>query len=199
MLRTILGGLVGGLILFVVGFIFWATPLGEIPYHHAGDAPSAAVQLALSQNLTQTGTGTYIIPNYLSAPGATLYSQGPIATVHYNTQGFSRDDMSMIVPGFVAAVLAGMLMAFGLAAVGGGGRSFAATARLVVLFSLGFNLWVILAQPIFDHFGWRYWIYSYVAESTGLILAGLVIARWFLPRAHDAAAPAAATEPHTDG
>lgn len=197
MLRTILGGLVGGIILFVAGFIFWATPLGEIPFHHAGDTESAAVQLALSQNLTQTGTGTYIIPNYVSAPGATLYSQGPIATVHFNTQGFSRDDMSMLLPGFVTAVLAGLLMAFGLAATGGGGRSFAASARLVVLFSLGLNLWVILAQPIFQHFGWRYWIYSYVVQSIGLILAGLVIARWFLPRVH-AAAPVVEAPPTAD-
>jgi hypothetical protein len=197
MVRTFLGGIVGGVILFVVGFIFWATPLGEIAFSHANDAQSAAIQLALSQNLTVNGTGTYIIPGHQSAQGAVLYAQGPIATIYFNTRGYSPDDMSMLLPGLIAALIAGMLMAFGLAAVGGGVRSFASTARLVVLFSLGFCTWEYLATPIFNHFGWTYWIYSFVSESVSLILAGLVIARWFLPRAQEtsaaAAAPAAAT------
>jgi hypothetical protein len=194
MIRTFIGGLVGGVILFVTGFIFWATPIGEIPFSHTGVPQNIDLQVALNRNLTATGTGTYIIPAPGSREGAGLYTQGPIAMVHFNTQGFSPEDMSMLLPGFIAAVVAGMLMAFGLAAVGGGGRSYAGTARLVVLVSLGFCVWEFLASPIFNHFGWRYWIYSFAVESISLILAGLVIARWFLPR--PAAAAAAAPTPH---
>src|SRR3569623_3676828 len=131
MARTLIGGIVGGIIIFVLGYIFWATPLGEIPYAKASDAQNAAVQTALAQNLTQSGTGTYIIPAHQSAEGAVLYAKGPIATVHFNTAGFSPDDMSMILPGFIVALVTGLLMAFGLAAVGGGGRSIANLARLV--------------------------------------------------------------------
>jgi hypothetical protein len=188
MVRTFIGGLVGGLILFVAGFIFWATPLGELPFHRASDAQNAAVQLSLAQNLTPTGTGAYIIPAHMSAEGAANYAHGPIATVYFNIAGFSPDDMSMILPGLILALVSGLLMAFGLAAVGGGGRNFSATARLVILFSLGFTVWEYLATPIFNHFGWRYWIYAFTAESVSLILAGLVIARWFLPGAPAAAA-----------
>lgn len=194
MFRTIIGGLVGGVILFVAGFIFWATPLGEIPYSRATDAQNAAVQLALAQNLTPSGTGAYIIPAHATAQGAVLYAQGPVATVHYNTAGFSPDDMTMLLPGFIAAVIAGLLMAFGLAALGGGGRSYASTARLVVLLSLGICVWEFLATPIFNHFGWRYWIYAFFTESVSLILAGLVIARWFLPAPAAAAAQEAPAE-----
>ena len=200
MARTFIGGLVAGIILFVTGFIFWATPLGEIPFSSVGDAENAAVQTSLAQNLTKQdtktgeirGTGTYIIPAHQSAPGAVLYAQGPIATVHYNTGGFSPDDMSMLLPGFIFAVVSGLLMAFGLAAVSRG-RSFADLAVLVILFSLGITVWTILAQPIFNHFGWGYWIYAFIAEATSLILAGLVVARWFVSRDHRAeTAPAAA-------
>jgi hypothetical protein len=181
MVRTLIGGLVGGIIIFVVGFIFWATPLGEIPYAKASDAQNAAVQTALAQNLTEHGTGAYIVPAHQSAEGAVLYARGPIATIHFNTAGYSPDDMSMILPGFIVAIVSGLLMAFGLAAVGGGGRSFAGTAQLVVCFSLGFTVWEFLGSPIFNHFGWGFWIYAFIAESVSLILAGLVIARWFLP------------------
>jgi len=190
MVRTIIGGLVGGLILFVMGFIFWATPLGELPFHRVDDTKSAAIQLALNQNLTPSGTGTYIIPGHRTAQGSIAYAQGPIATVHFNTMGYPPEDMSMLAPGLVMALIAGLLMSFGLAAVGGGGRSFSGTARLVILFSIGFCVWQYLASPIFNHFGWRYWIYAFVAESASLILAGLTIAKWFLPRAR-AEAPTA--------
>ncbi len=192
MVRTFIGGIVGGLILFVVGYIFWATPLGELPFHRASDAQNAAVQLSLNQNLTEIGTGAYIIPAHSSAEGAANYAHGPIATVFFSTSGFSPEDMSMIVPGLIVALISGLLMAFGLAAVGGGGRSFSATARLVILFSLGFTVWEYLATPIFNHFGWRYWIYAFTAETVSLILAGLVIARWFLPGAPEEAAAAPA-------
>jgi hypothetical protein len=193
MVRTLIGGLVGGLIIFVMGYVFWATPLGEIPYSKATDAQNAAVQTALAQNLTPNGTGTYVIPAHQSAEGAVLYAKGPIAVVDFNTKGYSPDDMSMLLPGFIVAVITGLLMAFGLAAVGGGGRAFSGVARLVVLYSLGFTVWEFLGTPIFMHFGWGYWIYAFVAESVSLIVAGLVIARWFLPRGYVAATSAAET------
>ena len=190
--RTVIGGIVAGIIIFVVGFIFWATPLAEFAYKTAGDQQGAAIQLALAQNLSEGGTGTYIIPAHESAQGAVLYAQGPIATVHFNTTGYSPDDMSMILPGFIMAVISGLLMAFALAAVGGGGRSFAASAQLVILFSLGLTVWTTLSQPVFSHYGWGYWIYSFVSEAVAFILAGLVVARWFLPPAPTAAADAPA-------
>src|SRR4051812_42316740 len=118
MVRTFLGGLVGGVILFVMGFIFWATPLGELPYSSAGDPQNAAIPLARNQNLTSTGTGAYVVPMTKSPQGAFLCAQRPIATIFFNTQGYSPDDMSMLLPGFIAALVAGLLMAFGLAAVG---------------------------------------------------------------------------------
>ena len=181
MARTFIGGLVAGIILFAIGYIFWATPLGELAYSNLDHPRSAAVHTALAQNMTESGTGTYTIPSTKTREGAALYAQGPIATVHFNSKGFSPNDMSMILPGFVMAVASGLLIAFGLAAVGGGGRSFGSLARLIVPFSIGVTLWTILAQPVFNHFGWGYWIYSFIAETTGLVVAALVVARWFLP------------------
>ena len=181
MTRTLLGGLVAGVLLFVIGFIFWATPLGELPYSTTGAAQNAAVQTALAQNLTESGTGTYMIPAHKDAAGAILYAQGPIATVHFNTLGFSPDDMGMMVPGLIAALVSGLLIALAIGAVSRG-RDFPELARLVILFSAGITIWTILAQPIFNHFGWGYWIYSFIAETTALIVAGLVVAKWFVPR-----------------
>jgi hypothetical protein len=187
MIRTVIGGLVAGIIIFVIGFVFWATPLGALAYSKADEAQNAAVQQSLAQNLSPSGTGTYVIPAHNSAAGAVLYARGPIATVHFNTRGYSPDDMSAIFPGVIVAVVAGLLIAFGIAAAGG--RSFAELARLVVCFSLGFTIWEYLGSPIFNHYGWGFWIYTFIAESVALIAAGLVVARFFVPhhRAEQAA------------
>jgi hypothetical protein len=198
MVRTFIGGLVAGLVIFVVGFIFKMTPLAELAYSNAEPARGAAVQTSLAQNLTESGTGTYIVPGYKTAEEAVLYGKGPIATVHFNTQGASRNDMSAILPGFIVALITGTLIAFGLRAVAGPGIGFAGLARLVVLFSSGITIWTILAQPIFNHYGWGYWIYSFIAETAGLIAGGLIVAKWFLPRDHLPHAAAAPREeaPH---
>lgn len=189
MVRTLIGGIVGGVIIFVMGYVFWGSPLGTIPFSHVDDAKAAAVQTSMAQNLTRTdtatgkisGSGTYMIPDPRTREGASHYTDGPVATVSYNTSGFAPDDMSMMLPGIILACVAGLLIAFGLAAVGG--RSFGELARLVVLYTLGFTVWECLTNPIFMHADWRFWIYSFVAESVSLILAGLVIARWFVPSA----------------
>jgi hypothetical protein len=183
MVRTVIGGLVGGIVIFVMGFIFWGSPLGTVPFSHVGDPQAAA---ALAQNLTPGGSGTYKSPDPRTREGAELYARGPVASVSYNTKGFAPNDMSMLLPGFILAVATGLLMAFGLASVGGGGRSFGNVARLVVLYTLGFTLWECLTNPVFMHSDWRFWIYAFVVESISFILAGLVIARWFLPAAYHA-------------
>ena len=58
MTRTLLGGLLGGLAMYMVGFVFWGTPLSGLAFTGAGDPQSAAIQAALAQNLTASGTGT---------------------------------------------------------------------------------------------------------------------------------------------
>ena len=181
MVRSLIGGLVAGVAMFFIGFIFWGTPLSEVAFSKAGDMESAAVQTALTQNLTPLGTGTYVIPTPSTAQGTELYGRGPIAMVHFNTAGFAAEDMSMMLPGFIFALVSGIFMALGIGAVGKE-NSFGEIARLVVLFSLGVTIWTILAQPVFNHFGWAYWVYLFISEAIALIVGGLIIARWFVPR-----------------
>jgi hypothetical protein len=132
MVRSLIGGLVGGLVMFLLGFIFWGTPLAEVAFAKADDAQSAAVQTALAQNLTPNGTGTYVIPTPSTPQGTQLFGRGPIAMVHFNTGGFAAEDMSMMLPGFLFAVVSGLLMSFGIAAVGRE-NSFGQIAGFVIL------------------------------------------------------------------
>jgi hypothetical protein len=198
MVRSVLGGLVAGLLMFVIGFVFWGTPLSGLAFQKANDAQSAAVQLALAQNLTPGGTGTYLVPTPDTPQGTVAYGQGPIATIHFNARGFAANDLSMVPTGLAFALVAGVLMALGLGAVGAAG--FAARARLVILFSLGITTWTLLAQPVFNNYGWAYWVYWFVTQTIAVAAAGLVIARWFLPapRAETTPPTAEAAEPTED-
>ncbi|HMC92941.1 MAG TPA: hypothetical protein VKI45_10810, partial [Allosphingosinicella sp.] len=146
MTRSFLGGIAAGFILFALGFLFWQTPLSGLAYKSLPDGQGAAVQTVLAQNLSQTGTGTYRIPDPKNQQGALLYAKGPVATVDYNTDGFSPTGTAGLVPGLIVAVIAGFLLAFGIGAVAAG-RSFGELARLVIFASLGFCAWIFLAAP----------------------------------------------------
>lgn len=181
--RAIVGGLLGGLALYLVGFIFWGTPLAGLAFADAGEAQSAAVQLSMAQNLTSSGTGTYAIPNPSTASGSTLYGQGPIATVHFNSGGFAVVDTGSLVTGLIMALIVGVIIAVALSAIGDRVTNFVDRAKLVVLFALAITIWTWLGQPVFNHYGWGYFIYGFMADLIGLSAAGLITARWFLPRA----------------
>jgi hypothetical protein len=186
MVRSVIGGLVAGIVLFFIGFVFWGTPLSGVAFNKANDADSATVQTALAQGLTRTGTGTYLVPTPSTQAGTVAYGRGPIATIHFNTGGFAANDLSMMLPGLIFALVSGLLMSFGIAAVSRD-NDLAQTARLVILFSLGLTIWTILAQPVFNNYGWVYWIYFFVSEAVAFIAAGLVVARWFVPGPHERA------------
>ena len=61
MVRVVIGSLVGGIAMFIVGFLFWATPLQYLGYSRANDAQNAAVQLSLAQNLPGARMGLNVL------------------------------------------------------------------------------------------------------------------------------------------
>lgn len=182
MARTVIGGLLGGLALYLVGFLFWGTPLSRIAYSGLDDGRSAALQAALAQNLTESGTGTYIVPSPSTQAGTVLFGKGPVATVHFNTAGFPVVDSSALIAGLILALATGLLIALVLRTIADRVPDFASRARVVVLFAFAATLYLDLGQPIFNHYGWGYFIYLFIGDFIGLAVAGLVVARWFLPR-----------------
>ena len=183
MARTLLGGLVGGLALYLVGFIFWGTPLSGLAFTGIGDQQSAAVQAALAQNLTASGTGTYSVPSTATGQGTVLFGKGPIATIHFNAGGFPVVDTSALIGGLVLALIAGVIFAIALDFVARVVPTFAERAKIAILFALAVTFYLDIGQPTFNHYGYRYFIYLFVADFLGFVAAALVITRWFLPKA----------------
>jgi hypothetical protein len=179
MIRAVIGGLFGGVALFLTGFIFWGTPLSAIALSSADSQASANLQAAMAQALTPTGTGVYVIPSPATSAGTVLYGKGPVAQVLFNTSGFPVSDGGALIAGFILSLVVGVLIALALRTMA---NDFATRARMTVLFSLAAVLWLHIGQPIFNHAPWRYFLYLAFSDFVGLVAAGLIAARWFMAK-----------------
>ncbi|WP_223262725.1 hypothetical protein [Sphingobium sp. SCG-1] len=196
MFRTLIGGLLGGLALFLTGFVFWGTPLANIAYTSADPLASTNLQATLAQTLTPTGTGVYLIPSTTTSEGTILYGKGPIAQVLFNTQGYPSLDTNALIGGLILALVVGVVIALALRLVSSDG---ATRVRAIVAFAVGAVLWMHIGQPVFNHAPWGYFIYLALSDFIGLVLAG-VIASKLMPDVKTVLAEPVATrhDPVTD-
>ncbi len=178
--RVVLGGVLGGIAMWFVGFIFWGTPLSMIALSRTDDASSAALQAALAQHLGPLGTGVYPVPWTGTPAGTALFGQGPTAMVMFNSHGFALPDTASLVGGLILAMICALLVAFAIRAVAGG-LSFAGRMTLVALVAVAVTAYSDIGQPIFNHAPWGYFIYLWISDVASWLAAGAVIA-WMLPK-----------------
>ncbi|MGW8201000.1 hypothetical protein ACWGM0_00435 [Sphingomonas bisphenolicum] len=190
MVRTLVGGLLGGFAIFITGFIFWGTPLSALALSRTDEQASANLQAAMAQALTPTGTGVYVIPDPATAQGTILYGKGPVAQIFYNEGGFPVMDSGALIGGLILAPVVGVLIAlalrFALA-------DFASRARASILFALAAVLWLHIGQAVFNHAPWGYILYLAFSDFVALALAGLIAARLMETKAEATAAADAGT------
>lgn len=187
MIRTTIGGLLGGIALFLTGFVFWGTPLSRLALSSTEPQASANLQAAMAQALTVTGTGVYTIPSPDTSAGTVLYGKGPVAQIFFNSSGFPVMDSGALISGLILSLIVGVLIAVALSVVA---DDFARRIRVLVLATGAFVLWAHIGQPIFNHAPWGYHIYLAFSDFVGLVLAGFVAARWFMPKAVTVSPPA---------
>lgn len=182
MIRIVIGSIVGGIVQFLIGFIFWGTPLSRLTFSVAPDPQNAAVQTALAQNLTATGTGTYYIPWPDTAQGTILHGRGPVAMIFYNTGGFPQTETSALIGGLVLSIVSLFLLGLALLAVAARVPDFASRLRIVLCAGAATTLYFILGMPTYNFFmPWGYWVYLAVSLLVGFAAGGAVLARWFVP------------------
>ena len=191
MVRTLVGGLLGGFAIFITSFVFWGTPLSALALSRTDEQASANLQAAMAQALTSTGTGVYVIPDPATAKGTVLYGKGPVAQIFYNEGGFPVMDSGALIGGLILALVVGVLIALALrfALV-----DFASRARISVLFALAAVLWLHVGQAVFNHAPWGYILYLTFSDFVALALAGLIAAKLMDGNPH-----AATSTPTSDG
>jgi hypothetical protein len=177
--RALVGGVVAAVAMFIIGFIFFATPLYKLGSGSLDNAQAAAVQQAMAQNIRQSGT--YFVPSGDTPEQAVMYGRGPVATIHYNTGGYSIADPASMIGGFLHMLVVCLLMAVGLYTLSLHIPSFGERVRLLVLGVVGAAVFMRLGDPIWYHQDWGHAIYLFIADCVALIVAGLVILK-LLPR-----------------
>ncbi len=193
MFKLALGSVVAAIAMMISGFVYFAGPVALVGFASANDAQSAAVQTALASNLTETGT--YLIPNPSTESGTTLFGKGPVATVHYNAKGFSLESVDGMIWGFVLYLVAAVLMAAALSQLDRRVPDFRSRAIIVVCFAIACTALNVLTDPIFSHQDWTYALFAFFGDVLILCIGGLIIARWFLPNAAQAAPSPVVEEP----
>lgn len=178
--KLIIGALVAAVAMFIIGALFFATPLAGLGQGNLPNAQAADVQRALAANLPSTGT--YIVPDGTTQEQTVMYGQGPIATVHYNVNGFAAFDAGALAGGFVLYFILALVIGGGLWAIERQVVDFPSRARIVIALTAAVAAYAHLKMPIFYHHGWGHYIYMFVADTVTLAAGGLVIARFFLPR-----------------
>jgi hypothetical protein len=186
MVRVILGSAAAAIAMFIIGFIFFATPLQGLSVARIDDAQAAAVQRALAVNLQRTGT--YQIPGTNTPAQTNMYSRGPIATVHYNTGGFAATDTTSLIIGLIFNFIVALVIGLGLLGMGPRVPDLASRGRVAVLIAVAAAAYTHLGEPIFLHHDWGHFIYLFVADALTLAAGGIIVA-WFMPWSR-AAAPA---------
>ena len=186
MARVIIGALVATIAMFFIGFIFFGTPLARLGTASLDDSQAAAVQQAMAANLPRTGT--YTVPGVDTPQQTNMYSRGPIATVHYNTNGFAAFDATALVKGLVLNFLVALLIGAALIGIDRRVPDLGSRARVAVIIAVAAAAFTHLGEPIYWHNDWGHFIYLFIADALALAAAGIIIA-WFLPKS-DTAAPA---------
>lgn len=187
--RIIMGAVPAAIAMFIIGFIFFATPLAKLSFATLDNAQAAAVQQALAGNLPRTGT--YNVPAADTPEQTVMYGQGPIATVHYNTSGFSAVDAGSLLSGLVLNFLVALLIGAALIGIDRRVPDFGSRARVAVIIAVAAAAFTHLGEPIYYHHDWSHFIYLFIADSAALAAAGLIMAR-FLPNPRTAPADAPA-------
>ena len=181
--RVIIGSVVAAVAMFIIGFLFFATPLAKLGMASLDDRQAAAVQQAMAANLPRTGT--YSIPGMDTQAQTNMFSRGPIATVHYNVRGFAATDTTSLAMGFVLNFLVSLLIGAALIGIDRRVPDFGSRARVAVIIALAATAFTHLGEPIYWHHDWGHFIYLFIADGAALAAAGLVVA-WFLPKARAA-------------
>ena len=95
-----------------------------------------------------------------------------------------------LVGGLVFYFVIALLLGLALIGIDRRVPDFPSRAKLVVIFAVAASAFMHLSEPIFYHHDWPHFLYLFVGDALMLSAAGLIIARWFLPKGQSAPADA---------
>lgn len=187
--RTVLAGIVAGIVLFLWGAVaHMMLPIGMMGLQVAPDAAQQAALGSLRDNLGQEGW--YMLPMLekeqwedqaaMQAFGQRMATQ-PYAWIVYQPQGIDTySGMGpMLGKQFVSVTLCGLIAAFVAAGVAG-----SRLTRVLVVASFGLFAWLAVSVPYWNWYRFPdgFTVGSLLEQVIGWVLGGIAIALILRPR-----------------
>ena len=185
MKRTLIAGILGGVIAFVWGAIAHMNPLTETLGLSMMNEKEDAVLAALKSNLQQPGL--YFFPGMdmtkamtkeQEAAWTAKYKAGPAGLVLYNPNPGAPMEPRQLVVEFVATVLCGLIAASILSATVGSLMCRASMVAMIGLFG-----WLAISVSQWNWFGFPFGFIALDAidQVIGWLLAGFLMAKMIKP------------------
>ncbi|GIK19783.1 MAG: hypothetical protein DYG93_09215 [Leptolyngbya sp. PLA2] len=184
--RVVGGALVGAVVAFMWGFVFWTVlPFSDQAITRVAD------EGALSESLRQHvgASGAYALPYPDHHEGMTAeqkkmadtiwkgkHEMGPVALLFYSQDGVSTEDPLTFARGFLIALLASFLLAAVSAAAAQRGVPYGRRVALILSIALFAALTSHAMQWNWFYLPMRYSITMFAELVVGWTLAGLAIA-----------------------
>lgn len=181
--RLLISSLVAAVAMFLIGFVFYGTPLFSNVYKTAPFETQVAVQDALK---ALPASGTYFIPTGEDEAAMAAHRAGPTAMLRVNLNGSEMMDPMVMVKGLVHMAVSAFLLGLLLLRVAPKIWNFSERMAVVLLASLAVVVFSRLGEPVWFGADWPYTLYVAVADLISLTVAGFILAKWFLPKSHPA-------------
>jgi hypothetical protein len=183
MKNVLIASIVGAVVFFAWGFIFWsALPIAPLIFQQADDEVALAEQLRKSI----PATGTYTLPGMQMATSdfeefTRRHEAGPVAMIFIYTEGRPVMPPSVFLIGYIGMLIGVFLVALLLQKAGPVLGSYSSRLAFVVLAgSIGIPI-SDLGVPVWYQLPWSLWIANAIFHLTSWIFVGLVLAKMVKP------------------
>lgn len=178
--RIIVGGIVGGIVMFIWGFVsHMLLPLGEAGIKAIPNED--AVITAMSNNIREHAF--YIFPSIDPAgsaeqqqAGTEKYKRGPIGILVYNPRGTDPLSPRQLATELLSNIGCALVAAFLLSRTLGSLKGVRAKASFVALIGLAASLSIDVSQWNWYSFPTSFTVASLLDQVVGFLLTGIVLA-----------------------
>lgn len=177
--RVFIGSVVAAIIMYAIGFVFYATPLFGL----AMETPAPILQIQVQDSLRQLPeNGTYFIPFPTDETLIAAHERGPRALLKLSKAGAPAMDPMILASGFVHFLLSAFLLGGLLFSLREKLMHFGPRMNLVFYVALIAPVFVRLSDPAWYGVGLKFALYTGFADFVLLMAAGAILSRWFIRR-----------------
>ena len=179
--KVLLASLVGAVIFFVWGFIFWGMLGG---FGTVTSIPNEdQVAEAVKGNITEAGIYYYpAMDEGGNEEWQAKHEVGPLFMISYHPEGANPMNAQMFMFGFIHFFVSALILCLILNSVLGNLTTFSKRVVFIVGIGLFASVMLDFSQPIWWYSPWSFAFSSLFYNVVGWLLAGLAIAKLLKPQ-----------------